>query len=208
MTSNFNSKNMWPKLIKLIKNPVLAMDNLRVMEIEMCVYKEIFIEEPYNWLYKNILPETTVIDIGSCFGESCVYFARNPNTKRVVGIEAEKRHFDIGVNNIKSSLYRKKIKLINKKLTTFNDLDYDNKENIVIKCDIEGGEEQLFDTFISSLFFMKNVHAIQIEFHSTLILNKLIKLFKNLQYDINFIYTDKKQDIGYFYARNNKDNKK
>ena len=199
MKTNFNvSENLalFPKIKKLILHPKRALENLRLMEIEMSVYKEVFIEEPYLWLYERIKPNTTVLDIGACCGETAIYFARSPNAKRVVSYEPEDKLCEIAERNIKNSRYANKITLNKERLHDFTGI-YDNFKSIAIKCDIEGGEKELFDKFI--LYnLQKKVYAIQIEFHSFEIGKKLNGIFE--PYYRMIIEYDADYDGGYIYA--------
>ncbi len=201
MTStNFNTSQnvaIMPKLKTFIRNPKKALEHLRLMEIEMSVYKEIFIEEPYLWLYENITkPDTVVIDVGSCCGETAIYFARNPNVKKVIGYEAERNLWEIAEKNVKSSHYSRKIKILNQKLMNFKEVKADG--NIAIKCDIEGNEKELFDTFIFS-GLLHNTYLIQIEFHTEEICNHIVKVLKPF-FKVRVKYTKIEGDMGYVYA--------
>ena len=201
MTStNFNTSQnvaIVPKIKKFLLNPKGALENLRLMEIEMSVYKEIFIEEPYFWLYDKITkPNTIVFDVGSCCGESAIYFARNPNVKKVIGYEAERNLYEISEKNVKNSRYSNKIKIMNKKLMDFKEVNLITKSNIAIKCDIEGNEKELFDTFFLS-GVLADTNLIQIEFHTTEICDHIVKVLKPF-FKVRVKYTN--VDIGYIYA--------
>lgn len=203
MTStNFNTSQnvaIVPKLKTFLRNPKRALEHLRLMEIEMSVYKEIFIQEPYFWLYEKITkPDTIILDVGSCCGESAIYFARNPNVKMVIGYEAERNLYEISEKNVKNSRYSNKIKIMNKKLMDFKEVNLITKSNIAIKCDIEGNEKELFDTFPFCKIFA-NTYLIQIEFHSQEICSHIIKLLKPF-YKIKLKYTSVEGDMGYIFA--------
>ncbi|WMT49119.1 MAG: FkbM family methyltransferase [Thermoplasmatales archaeon] len=59
---------------------------------------EIFIDESYGTDFKG----KNVIDIGMSNGDSSIFFAKN-GAKRVIGIEADRRSFDIALTNLNES---------------------------------------------------------------------------------------------------------
>jgi FkbM family methyltransferase len=63
----------------------------------------------YNFAGKNI------IDVGMSNGDSSIYFAKN-GAKKVVGLEPDKRSFDLAVKNIKSSKVDNTVIPLNKAL--------------------------------------------------------------------------------------------
>ena len=45
---------------------------------------EVFMKQAYKWLYDRIVKDTVLIDIGAMIGDTSVYFAMNPNVKKVI----------------------------------------------------------------------------------------------------------------------------
>jgi FkbM family methyltransferase len=74
---------------------------------------ETFIEQEYLDLYDAIRPDTELIDIGASIGDTAVYFAMNPNVKKVYSYEPVPALFEIAQQNIASSPFIDKIKLFN-----------------------------------------------------------------------------------------------
>ncbi|HUC38813.1 MAG TPA: FkbM family methyltransferase [Candidatus Acidoferrum sp.] len=76
-------------------------------------FTEVFIEETYLWLAREIRPNTTVVDIGAFIGDSALYFARFPNVKRVLAYEPYPRNYALAKRYIGMSPLRKKIRISN-----------------------------------------------------------------------------------------------
>lgn len=79
-------------------------------------FTEIFIEQPYKWLWDEIKADSTVIDIGANIGDTTLYFAMNPNVKRVLSYEPNlilsklaKEHFAMSPLNYKIDFAAKAI---------------------------------------------------------------------------------------------------
>lgn len=154
---------------------------------------DVFIIQDYKWLWDYIKPDTTVIDIGSHIGTMAFYFAMNPNVKKVLSYESNLFYANMAEKYITMSPLKEKIELTKKAITTTGEsrrlpksiygndfLSYNallgtliesvkfnevvqGRKNMVIKCDISGGEKSLFkDADLSK------VYAIEIECHKYL----------------------------------------
>ncbi len=80
------------------------------------VFNDVWIEQHYLWLYQRIKPGTTLIDIGANIGDSAIYFAMNPNIKRIVAYEPFPKVYQQMLKNIEHPFLRSKITPINKAL--------------------------------------------------------------------------------------------
>lgn len=197
------------------------MDILKIKErlSDAATFYATFIEGRLSNLLEHIKPNTTAIDIGTYIGDTAIAFASNPNIKRVIAYEPMPYSFRKAQLNVSRSPYKSKIELHNEfvsgksgnfevsaKQTISNESLEDNfKEgeiavksttlssilknlrNVVIKCDAEGSEIEIFKGAD-----LKNVYAIQIEYHGT---EKLKQLTKQLN-RIGFHTTYKNEHIG------------
>ena len=151
-------------------------------------FEEIYIEGVYQLLYESIKPDTTVLDIGASIGDTAIYFAMNPNAKKVISYEPFPRAFNLLLKNTKKypkveckQLAIGKSQVKNIKNGKSYGINYDSEENsvgekiesitleealkglnnVVIKSDCEGAESYMFNDADLS-----EVYAIQLEYHN------------------------------------------
>ncbi|MDE1856558.1 MAG: FkbM family methyltransferase, partial [Candidatus Micrarchaeota archaeon] len=146
------------------------------------------------WLVEDLKPGTTALDIGAFRGESAIYFAMHDKIRRVIAVDPSYQAYAIARTYIRESGLAGKIKLINNAVTkdgqrilntvsnsslnkvqtgnsgrrpiTLDDLiDEANSDNMIIKCDVEGAETEIFDCDPDLL---KGVRRVQIECHDTI----------------------------------------
>ncbi len=72
---------------------------------------EIFLQKSYGSDFDNM----NVIDIGASNGDSSIYFAKN-GARRVIGIEPDRRSFELAVKNISASKVEDRVSILNKAL--------------------------------------------------------------------------------------------
>ena len=147
-------------------HPSAARDVLRmpIRARRFDLLSSTFMEQQYFWLYSRIRPGTTLIDIGANIGDTAIYFAMNPNVRRVMGYEPVSGLFKEAGKNIGSSPYGKRIRLINEAMTPSLLGDaLRGLQRVAIKCDCEGAEATMFDDADLS-----QVYAMQIEYHNCL----------------------------------------
>jgi len=129
---------------------------------------EIYVDKcyGYNFAGKNI------IDVGISNGDSSIYFAKN-GAKKVVGLEPDKRSFDLAIKNIKSSKVDNTVIPLNKALT-INDV---NVELIVYE-----------DTPNGNSIDVKNMVKLKGEKHKEVVegitLKKILDLFNGESIDL------------------------
>jgi len=73
---------------------------------------EIYVDKDYGYNFGD----KNIIDVGMSNGDSSIYFAKN-GAKKVIGLEPDKRSFDLAVKNIKSSKVDNTVIPLNKALT-------------------------------------------------------------------------------------------
>jgi FkbM family methyltransferase len=165
---------------------------LRKGKTDILVFKKIFIDQEYNFKFKNEI--NTIIDAGANIGLSAIFFANRFPSARIIAIEPETSNYDLLLQNIKQypnilpvlggiSNYDGQFEITDANADHWNftlknsqDSNGDgnfysvetimNKFNLAtvdfIKIDIEGGEEKLFE---SNYNWLKNVKCLSIELH-------------------------------------------
>lgn len=109
----------WHSITLLITNPKAGFNRLsnlyNVFNVEnrrRTLY-ETFIAQEYKKLYDAIKPDTILLDIGAYIGDTAIYFAMNPNVKRVYSYEPIPKTFEEAKGNISCSSLGYKIFLSN-----------------------------------------------------------------------------------------------
>ena len=159
----------------------------RMVEHEM--FKEVFILQPYLWLVRDLKPNTIAIDIGACRGETAVYLAMPKEVAMVYAYELVPNSYEVSKANIELSPFKDKIKIFNLAISSGEGTVYapkdsgaagsrmmengipiksvglnavlEGKRNVIIKCDVEGAEVQIFDGKAD----LGNVYKIILEYH-------------------------------------------
>ncbi len=85
---------------QIITHEPLALPR-RLFEIEKdlrygAMLEETFVYQQYYPMLKDIRPNTVVIDIGAFMGETAIYFAQNPNVKKVIALEPMPSTYEMG----------------------------------------------------------------------------------------------------------------
>ncbi len=152
--------------------------------------EQIFIKGEYRLLYEAILPDTILLDLGAWIGDTSIYFAMNNKVRKVLAYEPSTDAFKHLSDNTKQyekiEIHNEAVMsesgFVNNTLpfSTSNSVvaigdgavnaiksialsellsKYKN-QRIAIKCDIEGGERNLFGTNLSSVYAMElEIHA-------------------------------------------------
>jgi hypothetical protein len=125
-------------------------------------FEEIFVLQRYDWLKKRLRPKTVVFDLGANVGDTAIYFAMQDNVEKVVCYEPDEKFCKVFENYIKDNPYKEKIILYKKAINSPHDINTDLKsyKNVVVKCDVEGPEHQIFTPEID----LDNVYAIMLEY--------------------------------------------
>lgn len=97
----------------MITEQLFTLLGYRRNYLDYSVFKEVFIEQQYLWLYKKLLPGTTLIDIGAYVGDTAVYFAASENVDRIYAYELMTSTYLEAKRNIAISPYTHKILLFN-----------------------------------------------------------------------------------------------
>ena len=139
-------------------------------------YKEIFIEQHYLKLVRALRPNTTILDLGSCIGDTPIYFAQYPEVVKIIGYEVDKDFYKLSLEHLElSQIKDKDIKLINEPITKERLLEFFKdhpNEQIAIKSDIEGAELEVF----KDVEIPDNVYALIFETHeSSAMLTELLE---------------------------------
>ncbi len=129
---------------------------------ELSVFKETFLEGEYAWLYNQINQQSVVVDIGSNVGDTAFFFLTNNKVKKLIGFEVDGKAFG-RCKQIFTRLNQDRALFLNKKadLSVMNKILKDQNFPIAIKCDIEGGEYDIFREGLD----LKKVYAIEMEYH-------------------------------------------
>lgn len=197
--------------------------------IEHTVYREIFIEQDYYWLIEGLRPDTIAIDIGAFRGETAIYFAMQDKISKVYSYELMPDNYEIAKANVENLPFKHKIEVFNQAVAETKGTVYapkgggdaittiaksgipiqavglndvlDNFKNVIIKCDVEGAEDQIFNQNVD----LAQVYKIMVEYHDEKGRDKVIGVLRNCGFDTSFKDEYAKTDhkycgIGYIYA--------
>ena len=166
-----------------------------IFDADLWHYREIFRDQVYIWLYDRIRGNSLVLDIGANMGDTAIYFAMHPNTKRVWSYEPDiKEYRKLCYNTYK---FQNKVITHNEALVHLPELPK-KATPIAIKCDCEGAEYSIF----SEQADLSGVYAILIEYHHgpkdipKILESKGFKVSKSEKTTHN----SKFSEIGYIYA--------
>jgi FkbM family methyltransferase len=90
-----------------------ALRKLYLTEVKAACYYNNLVKPEYSWLDEQLRPNTTLLDIGAYIGDTALYFARNPNVKRILSYEPIPTFFGEARKAIAQNPYRAKIHLFN-----------------------------------------------------------------------------------------------
>lgn len=183
-------------LISMCLHPKRSYKEIMLMLEKGDRYRETFASQDYLWLYKQILPQTTVLDIGASIGDTALYFSMHPNVKKVISIENDAYTFSILSSEIASSPFADRIKLIHgEALDVIRNMKM--PKQCILKCDIEGAEYRLLSWLEQHKRF-ENIYAVQIEYH------KGYEIIEDILKDAGFMGFNKPrqdiQGIGFIYG--------
>jgi hypothetical protein len=139
---------------------------------EQTILSDTFIEQTYYPLVRLLKPNTNLLDIGASIGDTAIYFSQFREVEHVYAFECDRKIWERGAENVKLSPFSHKISFYNKKADAEAIKGYLVLGDIAIKCDIEGGEAELFEGLD-----MKQIYAVIMETHDTK--EKMIKLLKD-----------------------------
>jgi FkbM family methyltransferase len=211
--------------LSLLPHPVKLLDGIRSLRQKAKFYnqmEEVFIRQVYGWLYRRIVPNTVVIDIGSFIGDTAIYFAMNPNVKKVFAYEPNPASYKICRENVEKcplknvvlsnhavsnqegpieithnypTGYNKTVRAVNETdihAVSINSILKPLKgQRIVIKCDAEGAENEIFENNTN----LNDVYAIMMEYH-----NGAIELKQTLKKKGYRVAVTSRRDMGYLTA--------
>ena len=173
-----------------------------MMDIEKLKYiynsfVETFIEDQYGWLSIGLKEHTIALDFGTQAGDSAFYLLYNSNNKisKIYAYEIDKSFYDLLIKNLKYDNEHKIIPL-NKPAEFDNEIM--KNPNIIIKCDIESAEHNLFKENSN----LSNVYKIQLEYHKGV--QNLENILKNKGFNVKAepprVFIEGLGDIGWIYA--------
>lgn len=170
----------------LIKKPGEALGRFRSLyqrSREQTTLRETFITQTYYPLTKILRKNTILLDIGANIGDTAIYFAQFDKVKRVISYEKDQKFFSRGMENVEDSPYKNKIKFINAELNSALLKKEVSRPNVAIKCDIEGGEKEVFRGVD-----LKNVYGIVMETHNSR--REMEKLLKNQGFEVEYKFVN------------------
>jgi len=137
-----------------------------MMDIEKWKYAyysfvETFIEEQYRWLSMGLKEHTTVFDLGAQAGDSSFYLLNNNEDKidKIYAYEPDADFYNLLRENLERTHNNRIEPIFAKAPEPFK---FEPKvKNVVIKCDIEGAEHNVFTKDAD----LENVYKIQLEYH-------------------------------------------
>ena len=63
---------IFTRLKIFLSNPIKTIERLKQVELYAQEYQEIFIVQPYFWLFNLVKPGTTIVDIGATIGDTSI----------------------------------------------------------------------------------------------------------------------------------------
>ncbi len=174
--------------LKRIIHPFQTWIWIKMRIEESTFWHQHVIDAEYQWLVDKCRPNTTLIDIGAYEGDTPMFFSLFHNIVNIIAFEPDKTHYKRAKQLLfheSKNPHVNKVTLYNEavgKDHTFDDnimyLNPKDHENIrcislndalrltttsaiVIKCDCEGGEYEIFTQEAK----FRNVYAIQLEYH-------------------------------------------
>ena len=129
-------------------------------------FVETFVQQQYRWLVQNLRPNTTAIDLGAQAGDSTFYlfYKGKGRIEEIWAYEPDDTFFALLYKNIQLTNIKHRIPNIiplHIKAPEPFIRDLGNKKNIIIKCDIEGAEHNVFTKYAD----LTEVYKIQLEYH-------------------------------------------
>ncbi len=97
----------------MITEQLFTLLGYRRNYLDYSVFKEVFIEQQYLWMYEKLEPGTTVVDIGAYVGDTAIYFAASENVSKVYAYEMMTSTYQEAKRNVAVSPYSDKILLFN-----------------------------------------------------------------------------------------------
>jgi len=124
-------------------------------------FVETFVQQQYRWLVQNLKPNTTAIDFGAQAGDSTFYllYEGKGKIKEIWAYEPDDSFYTLFYKNIELTNVRDIMPMHIKAPEPFELLRI--KDNIIIKCDIEGAEHKVFTKDAD----LTGVYKIQLEYH-------------------------------------------
>ncbi|MEM0201852.1 MAG: FkbM family methyltransferase [Candidatus Micrarchaeaceae archaeon] len=197
-----------------MNNKLAVVDDLNDYHIVI----ETFISEQYIWLKKGLKPHTIAIDIGAHCGDSAVFLAQQPNIDIVLSYDNNSKVYErakLIIAKCRKEV-REKILYLPAKIVensrelhnpdiyvpriSLSDILSRERKPIIIKCDVEGAEHNIFRNLYAVDF--KNVYKIQIEYHHGP--QKLPNILKALGFRVKverpWTITKDLGEVGWIYA--------
>ena len=174
-----------------------------MMDIEKWKYVynsfvETFIEEQYKWLSMGLKEHTIVFDLGAQAGDSAFYLLNNNEDKidKIYAYEPDTDFYNLLHENLEK-IHNNRIEPIFAKAP--EPFKFEQKvKNIIIKCDIEGAEHNVFTKDAD----LDNVYKIQIEYHGGP--KNLENVLKNKDFNAKVepprVFIEGLGDIGWIYV--------
>lgn len=202
---------------------------------DLLALKEVFGDEIYKPLFKDINKNTTLIDLGAYIGDTEIYAQQFPQIVRIIALEPMPENYNLTKHNLnlnklknvrflqaavarkkgkidlyihpnkgQSGFWKKsgKVKKIQVKTMTLTDIiDLVKTPNMILKCDCEGAEFEMFMN--TPLNKLSKFQKMAFEYHND---RKLIQIIKRLQ-KVGFNTLAKKHpvepNLGTAYAEKN-----
>lgn len=208
--------------LKRLIHPRETWTLIKYQSIMSTRFEELLINATYKWLSDRLKPDTTVLDIGAFVLDTAMYFALFKEATQVLAYEPDKKAYEIaekhmkayGIRNSRSGQALNKIKLFRYAIGSdhlmeggvqipkdhegvtvlgLNQIIPVKSKRVVIKCDCEGGEYDIFTPDAN----LSKVYAIQIEYHDGP--KKIPNVLKSKGFKV-LVEAEQKSSMGYIYA--------
>ena len=186
---------------------------------------EVFLQREYGWLYDQIQPHTTLIDIGANIGDTAIFFSFHPNIDRIICYEPSPLSYEELRKNLTQYMTLKEWKLENKAISSKRETkrigtttsiafsythDPEPREGKEIEAITLGSvlkglknvaikcDTEGGEEFMFDEANLDNVYAIQLEAHGCIIkVSKVLEIIRGKGFEVKSTNKSKTDVLGY-----------
>ena len=112
------SSHIWQYHLYHAMHPLRSWRGMKEQMVLAGRWNEVFVQREYGWLYDQIQPHTTLIDIGANIGDTAIFFSFHPNIDRIICYEPSPLAYEELRKNLAQYMKLKEWKLENKAISS------------------------------------------------------------------------------------------